>query len=342
MLRPNDAPVGLPPMTYNCMNLRSGLTAIAAVLALSSTPLVAQETTAPPDPVTESTAEPAPAADPLAPEPAASEPAAAEPAASKPAAKTANRTTTRTQAAAPKRAASQAAASQPVRSAAPATATPAIEPPISEATAEPVMVPPGPVPPAEPVAAEPAPAATNLMADDALPIAGAAGLGLLALGGIGLAVQRRRRRREEMQHFKANQAYLDEHPEAAMPHNDEPAFARPARPWIAATSQAAAVRTDAPRTKLPDGFDLSRFGPHVRAAYLGPTPDNPSVSLKYRLRRAAAMDQRLRQEGGARREAERTAARPSPARKPAWEANREGFMLRRAGSGQPARPAYQK
>jgi hypothetical protein len=193
-----------------------------------------------------------------------------------------------------------------------------------------------------PPAVEPAPASTNLMADDALPIAGAAGLGLLALGGIGLAVQRRRRRREEMQHFKANQAYLDEHPEAATPQVNEPAFARPARPWIAATAPESAVSTDAPRSKLPEGFDLSRFGPHVRAAYLGPTPDNPSVSLKYRLRRAAAMDQRARQEGGARREAERTAARASPARKPAWTANSEGFMLRRAGSSQPARPAYQK
>ncbi|MFL6779601.1 MAG: hypothetical protein ACJ8FC_03405 [Sphingomicrobium sp.] len=199
---------------------------------------------------------------------------------------------------------------------------------------------------AAPPPAEPAPASTNLMSDEALPIAGAAGLGLLALGGIGLAVQRRRRRREEMQHFKANQAYLDEHPEAATPHHDEPAFARPARPWIAATTPEAAVAPDAPRTKLPEGFDLSRFGPHVRAAYLGPTPDNPSVSLKHRLRRAAAMDQQARKEAGEHREAERAAARPSPARKPAWAAaNGEGFMLRRAGSDQPARPArpaYQK
>ena len=43
------------------------MTAIAAVLALSSTPLVAQETTTPPDPVTETPSNPPPVADPLAP-----------------------------------------------------------------------------------------------------------------------------------------------------------------------------------------------------------------------------------------------------------------------------------
>jgi hypothetical protein len=57
---------------------------------------------------------------------------------------------------------------------------------------------------------------------------------------------------------------------------------------------------DAPTTTLPEGFDLSRFGRHVQAAYRGPTEDNPSLSLKHRLRRASAMDQRERMDAEAR------------------------------------------
>jgi hypothetical protein len=110
----------------------------------------------------------------------------------------------------------------------------------------------------------------------------------------------------------------------------------------AAALPEAAVRTDVPRTKLPSGFDLSRFGPHVRAAYMGPTPDNPSLSLKYRLRRAGAMDQRARLEAGLRPDvAAEPATRPQPARQPMWNANGDGFMLRRASSKTPSRPAFQ-
>lgn len=50
---------------------------------------------------------------------------------------------------------------------------------------------------------------------------------------------------------------------------------------------------------LPSDFDLSRFGPHVQAAYRGPTPDNPSMSLKKRLARARALDQRERSDAPA-------------------------------------------
>jgi hypothetical protein len=327
-------------MTYHRMTIRSGLTAIAAVLALTSTPLLAQEVTSPPDPAPATTSEPAPTADPLAPEPSAAEPAAVEPAVTK-TTTTTRKTTTRTQTAAPKR-----AAAQPVRSATPASPQPPVEQPIGEATAEPLAVPPGPVPPAEPVAAEPA-QTTNLMADETLPIAGAAGLGLLALGGIGLAVQRRRRRREEMLHYKANQAYLDEHPDADGMEHQEPAFAKPARPWIAGGTPAAAALANAPRTKLPEGFDLSRFGPHVRAAYLGPTPDNPSVSLKYRLRRAAAMDQMARRQAEQQPNVQQPkppqpAVHREPIQKPIFASNGTGFMLRRAGGGQARHPAFQK
>ena len=323
-------------MTYQARIARSGLTAIAAVLALSSTPLAAQETTTPPDPVSEPAPEPAPTADPLAPEPTESEPAAAETttatAAPAETTTTTRRTATRT------RAATTTARRAPSEQASPSA--PAETTPVSAATAEMMPVPPPSTAPVEPGAmpvAEPIAETTAMPADDALPIAMGAGLGLLALGGIGIAVGHRRRRKQELAHDVANREYLESHPAADTPESHAPAFARTAFPAVAA---AAPVHTDAPRTKLPAGFDLSRFGPHVRAAYQGPTADNPSLSLKHRLRRAAALDQQARNHGEAPQEEVRTAAvRQRQATKPMWVKN-EGFMVRRAGSTQ-SKPAFQ-
>ena len=105
----------------------------------------------------------------------------------------------------------------------------------------------------------------------------------------------------------------------------EPAFAA-----------APAIHDPVPDPKNPaakSGFDPSRFGKHVQAAYRGPTRDNPSVSLEYRLRRAAAMDEQERQ--GAK-EAVAGASAPSPADKPAWEDRPTRpdveFMLGRGGT----------
>lgn len=129
-----------------------------------------------------------------------------------------------------------------------------------------------------------------------LPLAAAGGLGLLALIGAGVALRRRKRRNEDVEY-----AALDE------PAYDEPAFEEarapvafaepmrepsmgPAPVAVPVAAVAAAQPIDAPVTSLPDGFDLSRFGPHVQAAYRGPTEENPSLSLKNRLRRASAMD----------------------------------------------------
>lgn len=204
------------------------------------------------------------------------------------------------------------------------------------------------MPVAEPVAPPPVaePASYDMMADETLPIALGSGLGLIALAGIGMALGRRRTRRLELDHIRANQQFLDEHPPEPMPSKpipsgNEPAFVRASRPAMTtAALPEAQLLKDAPRTKLPDGFDLSRFGPHVRAAYMGPTPDNPSLSLKYRLRRAAAMDQRARLEGEKQPQAQQPAARPTPAKTPIWATNDEGFMFRKAGgTGEPSKPA---
>jgi hypothetical protein len=136
--------------------------------------------------------------------------------------------------------------------------------------------------------------------NEVLPIAGAGAVGLLALAGAGLALRRRRRRREELEAEEQWVAAEESRSMAAEPVVEPdlataPAFA------TAAAAPAAAPRHDpvdetAPTTALPEGFDLSRFGRHVQAAYRGPTPDNPSLSLKYRLRKATALDQRERTE----------------------------------------------
>ncbi len=175
-----------------------------------------------------------------------------------------------------------------------------------------------------PAAIEPAPvpAEPTLAVDDALPIAGAAGLGLLALLGAGAAMRRRRRTAEDAEFETLDEAHFDQQASAAEfaePVREPtiqrelpvaaaaPVMAAPvADPALVAPVMAPAMHDpipasrplDAPATKLPSGFDLSRFGPHVQAAYRGPTDDNPSLSLKHRLRRASAMDQKVRQTGG--------------------------------------------
>lgn len=322
-------------MTQKQLKSRTALTAIAAVIALSSTPVLAQDASVP-DPLVDSTPV-STASDPLAPEPAttsdtapvdstatkqASEPA---PAATKPAITRKSASAARSSAA-PVRSPSTARQAEAPAPAPAATADTPAEAPLASAPAAPIAE---PVAPPTPVAG---PAEQNLMADDALPIAGAAGLGLIALGGAGLVMRRRKRRREE-EEFAERQWALD-HADA------EPAMAQPEP--IAVAAEPAFVRapapmhdpvgSDAPATALPKGFDLSRFGRHVQAAYRGPTPDNPSLSLKNRLRRASFFDQ---QERRAAEEAP-SVAQQAPSAKPAWAArkpNEAEFMFR------PARPA---
>jgi len=327
-------------MTYHNAKIRSAMTAIAAVLALSSTPLFAQDALAP-DPAPETVSEPiTPTPDPLAPEPTAPEaPAATETAnppakASKPVAKakvaaaqpaTISRTTvTRS---------STSTTTAPASTAAPA-ATKAID---------------GPVPPPIEAAPEPTPVpADTASLDEAQQMdtmleVGGAGLLVLLLGG--MALRGRRRRKEEERVEEAKWAYIEASREADPEIDREPAFVRTPKPMHDPVPAASAASAPAPVTSLPNGFDLSRFGPHVQAAYRGPTPENPSLSLKYRLRRASALDQQERR--AAKEVATTRPAAQAPA-KPAWvpptqPAREEAkFMLRRAGTANAASPAFQR
>ncbi len=303
---------GLICMTQKHTSIRLATTAIAAALAISSTSVIAQEAPAP-DPAT---AAPAPAApDPLA--PATTDTSVTPDATATPeAAPAAKRTSARTSTAAKTRPATRPAATPRAAPAHTATAAPSAQPVApTETTAAPPVAAAPVAQPAPPAPAEPAPTSQVDM-NQVLPIAGAGAAGLLALAGAGLALRRRKRRQEERY---AEEQWMDNEADPMMAEPSRPpAFAAPA-PAAAAIQRHDPALGSAPVTALPSGFDISRFGRNVQAAYRGPTADNPSLSLKYRLRKAAAMDQMERRADAARVEpvAEKRAA------------NANGFILAR-------------
>ena len=269
---------------------RSGLAAIAAATALISTPALAQEAT----PVTSDPAPivadaPLPSAPATTPDAASDTlaPAATAPAATAPAATgTTNAPATRT--ARPARVATPPAARAPA-TAAPRSAAPVAAAPLANGTTDTVLPPVDPAmvaPLPEPLAATPAvPASEGLIDDDMLPIAGAAGLGILALAGAGFAMRRRRRNDDE-----------------AMVEDDtpEPVMTRPAPLGARPVAATAPVTATAPMGSSAFSWNSNPSEPakpvdRIEAAKRGPTPDNPSLSLKKRLKRAAFFDQRDRQ-----------------------------------------------
>ena len=330
------------------------MTAIAAVIALNATPAIAQSAETP-APIVETTPSPAPESpDPLAPEasttttapePVASETTAA-PAAAAPRAARANRpaaraTTTRTTNVTRTRAAAPVAAEA--------------TPPVGPAPVDPLLVPPemaAPAPiaaPAEPIP-EAAPVAIDRMTiEEALPFAGAAGLALLALAGTGVVVRRRRRRREDAIE-EAKWQYIESHPASELESAPAVAPVIAPAPTFVRTPQAdpVPVAADGPATsaasKLPDGLDVSRFGRHVQAAYAGPTPDNPSASLKRRLTVGHFLDQKAATAAEATLPGD-TAQQPVPQQAPqqAWAARSDGDLMFRREAKHPApKPAFHK
>ena len=317
---------------------RPAMTAIAAVIALSSTCALAQTTdttaapaapvvVAPPPPVVTA---PSAAAQTAAPEAVAPAPVEAAPvAAPAPVMKTVgtpvvhdadSSTPTASEAtAAPMRAApaKRVATTAAVRTAAP-VATASVTPAKADSAPAPL---PAPVAKTVPTAAEtaaatpaaaPAPVATatqtrhaTSLDDEALPIVGGVGLAVLALGSaVAYGVTRRRREREE------DELLLEPAPVAAA--------AVPEGETLIPVTEIKPVRGRMPKT-LPNGFDISRFGRHTQAAYLGPTDDNPSFSLKRRLKRASFFDQREREAAEAKLEQkaakiEAPAAQAAPAK----------------------------
>jgi hypothetical protein len=113
--------------------------------------------------------------------------------------------------------------------------------------------------------------------DTELEIAGGA-LALLALGGGAYAFMRRRRENRMLAEDMAA--------ERVESHEPEPAWHAPA---AAAPVEASAFAWG--QHEPADERKMTR----VERARIGPTPDNPSLSLKKRLKRAAFFDQRDRE-----------------------------------------------
>ena len=318
------------------------MTALAAVMALSSTSAFSQSTDVPADPTATPVVDPAPtpaAADPLAP----STPTVAAPAATKSTSTTAARKTTTSRASVTRTRPAPVRTASVVRTApaTPVAPVPEVQP-----------LPAAPVAAAPPSAVPAAPAPASASTIDLLPTAGLGGLGFLLLGGGALAIRSRRRRRAQEAEEAEWQEMAAAEPEAV----PEPAMAvEPERRPIPAMRSAAEPRSATgtrfigPMTPLPAGFDLSRFGPNVQDAYRGPTEDNPSASLKHRLSRAHGMDQQERKlaaevEAATGQpiiaEADKTAA-TSPAGKSVGADHADGdFMFKRDEKKLTTRPAY--
>jgi hypothetical protein len=148
----------------------------------------------------------------------------------------------------------------------------------------------------------PAPAATVTTAapqkkDDTLPIAAGGALALLALGGGVFALARRRRAHDEDEWYEQEitdpvetaTVERDPPPERII-HEGQPAIIAPsAFAWGNEQSRASAAPE--PMVEEDDRMPGESW---VERAYRGPTPNNPSVSLRARLKRAAFFDKRER------------------------------------------------
>ena len=275
----------------------SALPAIAAALALSSTPAWSQEaappttepepiTIAPPPPTDTAPAaadttiatDPAPVVDTTT-ETAATATATAKPTA-KPAAAKASRIVVEKKPTAVRAASTTAPAETAME--APVAAEPIVNArPLETAQAAP-----------EPQASKP-----ELKVDETAIMLGGGALALLALGGAGVALARRRRDEDEevMDETVADEPMTIE-PEPAprhdIVHEEQPAI-------IAPSAFAWGNAQPAERTAEADRRPGETW---VERAYRGPTPDNPSLSLRKRLKRANFFDARERRVAAGRAE----------------------------------------
>jgi hypothetical protein len=281
-------------MTHRNAKIRPAMAAIAAVLAFSSTSLLAQSVDAPttPAPVVVTPSPVVVTPPPVAAEPLAAQPTvvdtAVDPVAAETVAKPAPRKTIVTKTATVR----SRPATARVATAAPLARAPVVAPvaaPVAapaETVAAPVPVAATPAAPAPAVAVTPparnAPAPLNPL----LPIAGAAGLILLGL--IAFVAMRRRKRRNEEEIAAAE--YYESELEA--PAEIDPIFAEQPSAQIPAELAPAATVAASGSAGSPSDCAEAAPGSHVEAACDGPSADNPSLSIKKRLKRAHFFDQR--------------------------------------------------
>ena len=273
----------------------SALPAIAAALALSPTYALAQE--APPQPVT---AEPTPVtADPVPAETAPpvtsdkTDTTATAPETPAPAQTTTRTTHTSTaKASAPlaTHTVTHKVTSRTTHSMATKAAAPAASAPVSSQSAVKPIVDTTPRPASVQTAAQPASSNGN---DTAMEIGGGA-LALIALGAGAFALSRRRRHEDEVMYDETYE------PETAtgsepMPQHDQVFEEQPAIVGPEPSAFAWGNPQPAAQAADDDGSDRRPGETWVERAYRGPSPANPSVSLKNRLRRAAFFDKRERE-----------------------------------------------
>lgn len=263
---------------------RPALTAIAALLAATSTQAFAQEATPATDAPIETSV--APTSEPVVSPPVETTAATPDELAPVDTTPAARKAVTKTQ---PARSTSSPSSMRPAP-AVPVRSTAdqgAILPPTAATTATPAVSDDSlAAAPMTPDVAEAQPSKeVSVSNDDILPIAGAAGLGVLALGGLGMAMRRRRRKTDDV-------ALRNDWHEPVV----RPAAERSGTPAIVTSPvterSAFAWGNPASATNVAPAVVDSRN--RMEAAYRGPTPDNPFLSLKKRLRRAAFFDQRER------------------------------------------------
>jgi hypothetical protein len=299
-------------MTRTQLYARTGAAAIAAVLALFSTPTLAQDAgTTATQPVTTTPAVPPPAVDPVAtPDPLA-------PAPDTSVTSTTKTTTTRTTAKRAVRAAKPApvatrtvtrkvtthttapAATAPVAAAPAAAPAPTAKPaPVVDLSAKPATPPPQQTQSANPLA--------QLNRNELL--LGAGALALIALAAAAIAMRRRRLRIEEEEQAAqyeyepmTNDPIFDTQPASTAPEPELQLQQGPRhdpihdqQPAIVAPPMSAFAAANARPRETANG-DCEELESWTERAKCGPTPDNPSQSLKKRLKRAAFFEQRERE-----------------------------------------------
>ena len=130
--------------------------------------------------------------------------------------------------------------------------------------------------------------------DDETLMLGGGALALLALGGAAVALRRRRRRQDDevmADDYAAHEEVVHEPaaepaPVTVTPRHD------PAESWTPAIAAAPLAPAMVSTGHLMDRRHGETW---VERAHRGPTPDNPSLSLRKRLKRAAFFDARERQ-----------------------------------------------
>lgn len=129
-----------------------------------------------------------------------------------------------------------------------------------------------------------------------MPIAAGGALALLAIGGTAAALAgRRRRRREQEWADEQTMAYEPFEETAAAPTGSE-AVVQQGQAAVTAPAASAFAWGKQPsnQDRSAEQDDRRPGETWVERAYRGPTPNNPSVSLRNRLKRAAFFDKRER------------------------------------------------